>query len=412
MVREGKPERGYRQLLQAQTARLLERGDVALHDVPGEEFFHRPGELLVARGRLRELQGDLDELGATEADVGDDDPVVVRYRLPDGVSVVDATRVLRKTAGDAAAAGPHHVVFGVPRLRGCPGRPAFAGAPLDLALDGEGEGVVIAVVDTGQAAQSMQSAWAAGHVDVGGGDEDVLDENGDGELDLEGGHGTFIAGIVAQVAPGAKVLARRALDTWGVADDLAVTGAVRRAIGDGAQIVNLSLGGYAMDDVPPLSLAGLLGTKERRRDVVVVAAAGNDAVDRPFFPAALPTVIGVAALGSRRRRAVFSNFGPWVDASAEGERLLSTFVTGTVMTDSDGDGRGDVFAEPWAHWSGTSFAAPQVSAAIAARMSRTGESATEAAFALVGDPALPRRTGLGVQVGTSVRSHPARPGFP
>ena len=410
--RESKPERGYRQLLVAQTARLLERGDVALHEAPGEEFFYRPGELLVARDRVRDLEGDLADLGAHEADVEDEDPVVVRYTLPGGTSVVDATRMLQKSAGDPAAAGPHHVVFGVPRLRGCPGRPASVAAPLDLALEGDGDGVVVAVVDTGQAAQSLQFAWAAGHVDVGPADEDLLDEDGDGVYDLEGGHGTFVAGIVGQVAPGVKVLARKALDTWGVADDLTVTKAIRRALDDGAHIVNLSLGGYALDDVPPLSLAGLLGRKERRGNVVFVAAAGNDAVDRPFYPAALPTVIGVAALGSRRRRAAFSNFGPWVDASAEGDRLISTFVSGEVMTDSDADGRGDVFSEPWAHWSGTSFAAPQVSAAIAARMSRMGESATDAAYALVLDPALPRRTGLGVQVDTPVRSHPARTGFP
>jgi subtilisin family serine protease len=279
--------------------------------------------------------------------------------------------------------------------------------------DGDaGAGVVIAVIDTGQAEWSRQLDWFRDHVDVGPDDVDVLDEAQDGELDFEAGHGTFISGVIAQVAPGAKVLARKAVDTWGVTDELAVADAVRRAIADGAHIVNLSLGGYTMNGLAPIAVTTALGGRDKNRDVVIVAAAGNDAVDRPFYPAALPDVIGVAALGSQRRRAGFSNFGPWVDACAEGERLLSTFATGTVMTDSDGDGRHDEFPEPYAHWSGTSFAAPQVSAAIAARMSATGESATEAAFALVLDPALPRRTGLGVQVQTNVRSHRARVNVP
>lgn len=412
MAREGKPERGYRLLVEEQTRRLLARGDVAQHTTPGEEYFHRPGELLVRLDQLDSLSRQLSELQAERGEVHEA-LGVVSFRLPPDRDVHASAALLRRVAGSATAAGPHHVLFGVPKFRGSPGGPPSPGAPLDLAADaGAGSGVVVAVIDTGQAEQSMKLAWVRDHVDVGPDDRDVLDVDGDQTLDFQAGHGTFVAGLIAQVAPGAKVLARKAIDTWGVTDDIAVADAVSRALSEGAHIVNLSLGGYTMDDAPPLALAALLGEKESRHEVAFVAAAGNDAVDRRFYPAALPTVIGVAALGTRRRRAAFSNFGPWVDASAEGERLLSTFVRGTVLTDSDGDGSRDVFKQPYAHWSGTSFAAPQVSAAIAARMSSTGESSRQAAFALVGDPALPRRTGLGVQVLTGVHSHPARRGTP
>jgi subtilisin family serine protease len=414
MAREGKPEKSYRLVIEEQTRRLLDRGDVALHGTPGEEYFHRPGELLVRLDQRDPLTKQLTELRAEQAEVHEA-LGVARFVLPADVDVHEGAALLRKVAGSAAAAGPHHVLFGVPKFRGCPGRPPFRGAALEL--DGKsdaGNGVVIAVIDTGQAEQSLQLDWVRDHVDVGADDIDLLDAAQDGELDFEAGHGTFVAGVIGQVAPGAKVLARRAIDTWGVTDDVAVAEAVGRAIADGAHIVNLSLGGYAMDGAPPIALATVVGGAKKQQDggVVFVAAAGNDAIDRPFYPAALPEVIGVAALGSKRRRAAFSNFGPWVDASAEGERLLSTFVTGTVMTDSDGDGRHDEFDEPYAHWSGTSFAAPQVSAAIAVRMSETGESAEQAAFALVLDPALPRRTGLGVHVLTGVHSHPSRVGPP
>jgi hypothetical protein len=406
MVREGKPEKSWREIVQAQTDRLLERGDVVRWDEPGREYFHRPEEVLVRVDAVDRLSKHLDDLQATRVD-RDESSGIATFRTR--AVVHDSAALLQKVAGDPGAAAPNHVLFGVPRLRACPGRPPFRGAPVTLATGGdEGAGVVIAVIDTGQATWSSQLPWVRDHVDVGPDDVDVLDAMQDGELDFEAGHGTFISGVIAQVAPGAKVLARKAIDTWGVTDDLAVADAVRRAIADGAHIVNLSLGGYTMDGMPPIGITSVVGgaQDDKGAGVVFVAAAGNDAVDRPFYPAALPNVIGVAALGSQRRRAGFSNFGPWVDASAEGERLLSTFVTGTVMTDSDGDGRHDDFAEPYAHWSGTSFAAPQVSAAIAARMSTTGESAQEAAFALQ------RRTGLGVPVHTNVRSHRARAGLP
>ena len=412
MAREGKPETSYRHVVEEQTERLLQRGDVDRWDEPGREYFHRPGELLVQLSRVPEISKRLGEMQAEQL-YADDAIGLAAYRLPPDRGVHDTAQELSNELGPGGVS-PHHVMFGVPRLRACPGRPPFPGSPLALGLDGDaGSGVVIAVIDTGQAEESFQLDWVRDHVSAADVDIDKLDEAGDGELDFEAGHGTFIAGVIAQVAPGAKVLARKAVDTWGVTDDVAVARAVRRAVADGAHIVNLSLGGYTMDDQPPLGVDALLPKQQQSSDgVVFVAAAGNDGVDRPFYPAALPGVIGVAALNSSRRRAGFSNFGPWVQASAEGERLLSTFVVGTVMTDSDGNGRKDEFQEGYAHWSGTSFAAPQVSAAIAARMSETGESAVDAAFALVLDPALQRRTGLGVQVRTGVRSHPARVGLP
>ena len=59
-------------------------------------------------------------------------------------------------------------------------------------------------------------------------------------------------------------------------------------------------------------------------DVLGVAAAGNQGTCRPFFPAALPEVIGVGAV-SAAGRTWFSNFGGWVDACAPGVDVISTF---------------------------------------------------------------------------------------
>ena len=132
---------------------------------------------------------------------------------------------------------------------------------------------------------------------------------------------------------------------------------------------------------------------------VVVAAAGNDGSCRPAWPAALPEVIGVAALDCSGP-AAFTNHGPWVDACAPGVGIVSTFL------DFDGveapipalDGFDPDCFEGFASWSGTSFSAPIVCAAIAREMTRCGITAAQAADRLLRTPGLLRLPDLGVVV--------------
>jgi hypothetical protein len=433
MARESKAEQLYRQLVQDRMRALIDAGVVAHHDEEGKDYLYRPGQVLVAAEALAGLADVLGSLGAGEPD-HEEELGLARVPLPAGVDVHEAVLELRQAGRlDAAAVGPHHVLFGAPKWGACPGRPPFPAPPIVLQTgpsepeaegDPAGTGVLIAVIDTGQAASSLLGAWESTHVQVGPGDLDLLDLDADGLLDLEAGHGTFITGVIAQVAPGADVLVLAALTPSGVTDDVTAARAVLRARAAGAAIINLSFGGYAEGDVVPLALRRALGIDKAAADpdadpvagtakpFVVVAAAGNDGTSRRFFPAALPGVIAVAALNHSGRRAGFSNFGPWVDACADGDRLVSTFVTGEVLTDSDGDGRRDVFEDPYAYWSGTSFAAPQVAAALAGQMSTAGQSAADAAATLVHGPTLTRRPGLGTRVVTSVRSHQSGPGRP
>ena len=166
---------------------------------------------------------------------------------------------------------------------------------------------------------------------------DVLDEPGSPKgLDAGAGHGTFVAGVIRQVAPAADVRIYRALDSDGVGSEEGIACAIVRAWRDGATIINLSLGQESYGDYPPVALAAALGLISD--DVIVVAAAGNlggiapddPAATRPHWPAAFRRVVGVGGLDPKGKPATWSKRGPWVDASTVGEGIVSTFVAGTA----------------------------------------------------------------------------------
>jgi hypothetical protein len=157
-------------------------------------------------------------------------------------------------------------------------------------------------------------------------DEDEPDDDRGGRLDQQAGHGTFVSGIIRQLCPDAIVHHRGVLTSYGDGDDASVIAAVQRAIGAtpaAIDLVVMGFGTYGTDDRPP-PMAGAI--RRLLRTALVVAAAGNDGTARPYFPAALPGVLGVGALDAGGR-AAFSNFGPWVDACAPGIDVVSTFFT-------------------------------------------------------------------------------------
>ena len=155
-------------------------------------------------------------------------------------------------------------------------------------------------------------------------DEDEPDDDVTGTLDFEGGHGTFIAGVIAQICPDADVHTSGVLSSFGdgdVADVIAGLQAGLAASASPIDIVVMSFGAFFADDDPGIfgtSLLQLLGKR------LGIAAAGNQATCRPYFPAGLAGVKGVGAVAAGGR-AWFSNFGGWVDASAPGVDVVSTF---------------------------------------------------------------------------------------
>lgn len=170
-----------------------------------------------------------------------------------------------------------------------------------------------------------------------------------GELASDTGHSTFISGIVRQLAPDARVLAIRIMHGDGAVyegdllcalHELANRVAAAQAGGNPAKmvdVVSLSLGYFseasdtALDSALWQAIEALLGM-----GVVVVAAAGNFATSRKFYPAAFAPrpvppgqvpLISVGALNPNGSKAMFSDGGHWVTAWASGAAVVSTLPT-------------------------------------------------------------------------------------
>jgi subtilisin family serine protease len=241
-----------------------------------------------------------------------------------------------------------------------------------------GEGVVVAVIDSGVSTGGKDLACAplAGEYDA------VGDVEGPGAAADVHGHGTFIAGIVAQctdngvgaagLAHGARLLAIRACtaDAECAASDVARS--IDWATEHGAGVITLSLG-FACDgfDWPACSTAieNDAIARAAAAGVVITAIAGNGAQDHLGFPANHPDVLGVGGVDARLLRASYSSWGSALSVVAP---------SGDTDKDDDGDGHDDgilqetlgricipALSYAYCRWQGTSFAGPHVAAAAA-----------------------------------------------
>ncbi|MFY1636497.1 S8 family peptidase [Solwaraspora sp. WMMB335] len=357
--------------------------------IAGREFLYRPRQLLVAPadvGRvLARLRADGHEVSESE---GFGRVSRLRFqRETDIPAVVGKLRDPREWPNkQVPQVQPHHVLLGFGNIMGNPGGPprlAAALSPPDPARLGEGADVTVGVCDTGiwRLAGNVHPQWLGGSYLPEADDEDPLYLGGS-QLALQGGHGTFVAGVVRQAAPGVRVDPEAALDANGVGDEESLVAALDR-LGTEVAIVNLSLGFFTQDDQAPLPLANALA--ELPDSVAVVAAAGNAGTTRRSWPAALDGVLAVAAVASGDNGPVpasYSSHGPWVAASAYGDRT-STYVEGEMLL----PGQPVLPFHGFAAWAGTSFATGHVSGRLAALMTATGLSAPAAAAALTAGPA-------------------------
>lgn len=256
--------------------------------------------------------------------------------------------------------------------------------------------VRVAILDTGWAADFAPQGLPNASIIVHGGDEP--DEVGDDHLDPVAGHGTFIAGVIEQAAPGCELELFRVLSTFGDGSEADIAAVLTRLADrpddERPHLVNLSFGGYspigmdALDD----AIARLHGAGS-----VVVASAGNEATCLPLYPAILPDVVSVAALDHDGDAAPFTNYGPWVRACALGADVVSAFFEGYDGAEPPVDGVDPDRFDGWAIWSGTSFAAPRVLAALAREIG-DGRTPHEAVDHLIDADGLERKPMLGTVV--------------
>ena len=332
------------------------------------EYLYRPGELLVAPGSEERAREALKSFGVSTERSAKTYTGVARLFVSSRVDLPDLLDEVEHDAPDLAGlVTPNHWFVGAPYRHFGPGDEPHQpprGAHAEISKEG-GEGARVAIVDSGFLKEAFRHPWLAHDVTVDAADIEEPDLDRDGFLDFDAGHGTFVAGCVRQVAPAAALTVEQALDRHGLVSEDALSEQVLQALRRQPHVLNLSLGAYTRDDRAPL---GLAVWEERLREdpsLVVVAAAGNDATDDRFYPAALPWVVGVGATNADgTARAPFSNFGDWVDCCARGTDLVNAYGSGRYRTEAGEVREFDGIAS----WSGTSFAAPLVAGAIAARM--------------------------------------------
>ena len=234
----------------------------------------------------------------------------------------------------------------------------------EISRVGSGRGVIVAVLDTGVDARHPE---LQGRVLPG---KDFVDPAGDGRSDPNG-HGTHVAGVIAAtadqnavtgVAPSVSVLPVRVLGPDGVGDDAWLALGIVWAVDNGAQVLNLSVGGAVPSTLLEDSISYALD-----RGALVVVSAGNDGAfgNQPSYPAAYPAAFAVGATDASDRRSLFSNTGDYLDVAAPGSWIRSTWPGGGYQL-----------------LSGTSMAAPFVSGAAAVLLEATGVTGRELAARL------------------------------
>jgi hypothetical protein len=221
-----------------------------------------------------------------------------------------------------------------------------------------GSGITVAVLDTGLDTTHPgfigKLAPASQYWDFVGNDNNPTEELGFGY-----GHGTAIAGLIVQVAPAAKILPIRVLDANGRGDLDNLIAGMDSAILAGAKIINVSLG--SLESSVALEVMIELA---RAKQVYVVAAAGNSSrQDQSDFPAQLAEsgsawnyLFSIGSVGNNDALSWFTNRGNDVSFYAPGEGLNTFFPNRATI-----------------NVTGTSFAAPLVSGALALGISQVDE---------------------------------------
>jgi serine protease len=386
---------------------------------PTAHAAYRPGEVVVRYKR----SADRSARAAVQrqTDVGDPKVFAPRTRvlkIRDGESVASKLRELRARP-EVATAAPNTLARASGYIPQDPGRAGGRGgwqqlqwnflaeagvnAPdawqrlIDVGHPG-GQGVVVAVLDTGVAytssgrcprsadSSSRRTVNCRRSPDFHNGDfvrgYDFVD--GDRRPSDENGHGTHVAGTIGEgtgdnvgvtgLAYGARIMPVRVLDRLGEGDSVAISSGIRFAARHGAQVINLSFefGPHVTRSEIPDILAAL--RYARRKGVLVVGASGNAAARSVAYPARASQVLSVGATTAHMCVAEYSNNGANLDLVAPGGGEDAAIPGDANCRPADAPG-GNIFQMTFdgsvrrfglpGEYMGTSMAAPHVSAAAA-----------------------------------------------
>ena len=224
----------------------------------------------------------------------------------------------------------------------------------------KGDGMTVAVIDTGvsKVPDLKLTKFVKGY-DFVNDKADAADDNG---------HGTHVAGTIAQstnngygvagIAYEAKIMPLKVLSRGGGGTVADIAEAIKFAADNGADVINMSLGGGGASKLMEEAI-----NYAYSKDVVVIAAAGNENRNAASYPARYAKVMSVSAIDSAGDKAPYSNFGAGVDISAPGGSETGKIIQNTV----DPRSGQSVFVG----FQGTSMAAPHV-AGVAALVKAAG----------------------------------------
>jgi thermitase len=249
----------------------------------------------------------------------------VRFRDPAGLE-----RDLNANAADYSYIGPNLIA----RIPGLPAAPApqtdtanaGGSAPFrnqGLAAIGAtgdrtgwGQGVTVAVVDSGITNHPSLAGVKITHYDMVN-DGSALNGHGTAMASLIAGNDATVGGV----SPSASLIDIRVADTNGDSNTALVSSAIVKATDLGARVINISLG--ATGDSPVLDEAVKYAMS---RNVVVVAAAGNEQETSLSMPAGIPGVLSVGAVDANGTQAYFSNSGAGLVLVAPGVGIVSGYA--------------------------------------------------------------------------------------
>jgi subtilisin family serine protease len=385
----------------------------------GVAFMYVEGQILVLESYLERVQEILEEPKTTVQEIRDtpegEAPVeplidgVVVLHLSSGLQVLEALNRVDRVLGPGYAT-PNHILTVAPDTGPCPATEpevVYDGIePYPSVCPGDaGAGISIYIGDTGllwyhgdkldpphptrahphQVVTNVGTthSWLSG---VTGILDRLEDMSGGQAIKPYEGHGTFVAGVVRCMAPAADIYVANIFKVAGSTLESHLVRHLDAALARGYDLFHLSITAPTRKDLPLISFEGWLRRLRQHKGVACVVAAGNSGSRLPTWPAAFPEVVSVGALASDwRSRALFSNYGPWVDVYAPGRDLINAFAIGTYKCYTAPYKNDPRKFYGMAKWSGTSFSTPIVTGLIAARMSRTGENGKEAAAALLAE---------------------------